>query len=85
MKAIFAVILTVVVGSFCLTALAGDAVDLRDKKGIVDPKDLKKGDPKPPRVERQAPPPPKVEKAPDVPPFEVDRGGIDDANRPRNP
>lgn len=85
MKAILAVILMVVIGSFGFTALAADPVDLRGKKGSVDPSDLKKDDPKPPKVEKQAPPPPKVEKAPDVPPFEVDRGGIDDANRPIKP
>lgn len=71
-----------------VVVMAGnDPVDLRGKKGVVDPQDLKKHDPKPPRVQKTEPPPPKVEKPPDVPPFEVDRGGIDDANRPirRNP
>jgi hypothetical protein len=38
---------------------SGDVVDLRGKKGIVDPADLKKYDPKPPQVEKKAPPSPK--------------------------
>ncbi len=35
-----------------------EPVDLSDKEGVVDPKDLKKDDPKPPKVEGTAPPPP---------------------------
>jgi hypothetical protein len=41
-------------------AHAADAVDLRDKKGTVDPKDLKKADPPPPKVQKSEPPPPSV-------------------------
>lgn len=59
---------------------ADDPVDLRDKKGIVDPSDLKKFDPKERSLEIKEPPPPPP--PPDVPPFEVDRGGIDDTYRP---
>ncbi len=81
-KNVLAATLAILIGSLSNLALAGDPVDLRGKKGVVDPKDLKKDDPKPPRVERQEPPPPKIEKQSDVPPFEVDRGGVDDANRP---
>lgn len=37
-----------------------DPVDLRDKKGTVDPKDLKQYDPKPPSLKIKEPPPPKT-------------------------
>lgn len=84
MKAILATVLTLVMTSTFNLAFADDPVDLRDKEGVVDPKDLKKDDPQPPRVERTEPPPPETEKTPDVPPFEVDRGGVDDANREIN-
>ena len=49
-----------VLGVACvsITTFAADPVDLSGKKGVVDPKDLKKDDPKPPKVERKAPPPP---------------------------
>lgn len=47
-------------------------VDLRDKKGIVDPKDLKKHDPKPQPLRTKEPPPPKV-------------GGSPSADPPKNP
>lgn len=35
----------------------GSEVDLRGKKGVVDPKDLKKYDPKPPPPAKEPPPP----------------------------
>jgi hypothetical protein len=54
---------------FGAVASAADPVDLSDKQGVVDPKDLKKDDPTPNAVKPAEPPPP--EKAPDVPPFEV--------------
>jgi hypothetical protein len=56
-----------------------DPVDLSDKEGIVDPADLKRDDPPPPPPPPEPPPP-----EPDVPAsdFEVDRGGVDDANVP---
>jgi hypothetical protein len=60
--------------------MSNEPVDLRDKKGVVDPNDLKKDDPKDKPLKIKEPPPP--EKTPDVPPFEVDKGGVDDANRP---
>ena len=82
MKILSALILALVIGNVSLIAFAADPVDLSDKKGVVDPKDLKKDDPKPPKVQQIEPPPPKTEKEPDVPPFEVDKGGSDDANRP---
>ena len=39
-------------------------VDLRGKKGVIDPEDLKKDNPKPPKVEKVAPPPPETKKVP---------------------
>lgn len=62
-------LLALSLASLPILGVAADPVDLSDKKGVVDPKDLKQHDPKPPKVEKQAPPPP--EKQPDVPPFEV--------------
>lgn len=69
MKVLLAMIVAVSIGGLSVVVNAADPVDLRGKKGIVDPKDLKKDDPKPPKVEKKAPPPP--EKKPDVPPYEV--------------
>jgi hypothetical protein len=45
-------------------------VDLRGKKGVVDPKDLKKYDPPPKSLKIKEPPPPQPRKAPggDTPP-----------------
>jgi hypothetical protein len=42
-------------------------VDLRGKKGVVDPQDLKKHDPKPPPLRTKEPPPPKVSPSADPP------------------
>lgn len=83
MKTILSILLLLGMVSIPIFAVAADPVDLSGKEGVVDPKDLKQHDPKPPKVEKKAPPPP--EKQPDVPPFEVDRGGIDDANVPYTP
>jgi len=54
------VLLLLALGIVCVSTgtVAADPVDLRDKQGVVDPKDLKKDDPKPPKVEGKAPPPP---------------------------
>jgi hypothetical protein len=51
---------------------ADDPVDLRDKKGVIDPQDLRRHDPKPaPAAIKEPPPPPSPPKQLDVPPFEV--------------
>ena len=65
--------------AFPLMGQSDDPVDLSDKEGIVDPADLKEDDPDPPSPSPEPPPPPRE---PDVPPFDVDRGGVDDANVP---
>lgn len=80
MKSYLAAVLFVVVGAFVAPALAADPVDLRDKEGVVDPKDLKKDDPKETPVNTKEPPPP--ESKPDVPPFDVDVSGQDTKNYP---
>lgn len=53
---------------FCLVAFlpleARGQVDLRGKKGVVDPKDLKKYDPPPQSLKIKEPPPPQPRKAP---------------------
>lgn len=59
MKSAFSILITTV----CLLGVAtvssaGDLVDLRGKKGVVDPKDLKKDNPKPPKLQKVVPPPP---------------------------
>ena len=54
MTAIFIVSLLGITSS----AYANDAVDLSDKKGVVDPKDLKKDDPKEKSIKTIEPPPP---------------------------
>jgi len=46
MKSYIVVALFIVVGAFSVSDLAADPVDLRDKEGVVDPKDLKNDDPK---------------------------------------
>jgi hypothetical protein len=66
-------LLSFVVGLAMLSSAAADPVDLRDKKGVVDPKDLKKNDPKESPVRIKEPPPP--ERTPDVPPFSVKKSG----------
>lgn len=53
-----AVILVLGLVSFSETSFAADPVDLRDKKGMVDPKDLKQHDPKEPSLKIKEPPPP---------------------------
>ncbi len=80
MNFIHTVFFAVAMASSPFSVFAGDPVDLRDKEGIVDPKDLKKDDPKEPSLPIKEPPPPLPKPA--VPLFEVDRGGIDDASRP---
>ena len=69
MKKVISLVLAMSLAGIVTLAFATDPVDLSDKKGIIDPKDLKKYDPKPKKIEKKAPPPPK--KTPDVPPFEV--------------
>jgi hypothetical protein len=58
MKIFVSLLLALGIVSVSVCMVAADPVDLRDKKGVVDPKDLKKDDPKPPKVEGKAPPPP---------------------------
>ena len=91
--------LMLALGIACVSTgtVAADPVDLSGKQGVVDPKDLKKDDPKPPKVEGKAPPPPtsddkqkkeaeeRKEKLEIEKPYEIDRGGIDDANVPYTP
>lgn len=71
MKVLLPIILAVSIGGLATVVKAADPVDLRGKKGVVDPADLKKSDPKPPKVEKSAPPPPEKKEKRDVPPFEV--------------
>lgn len=63
-------------------AWAADPVDLRDKQGVVDPKDLKKSDPKEGSLKTREPPAPVQEKEPDVPRERVDVSGQDTKNYP---
>lgn len=79
MKNILSVILALGILSSPIFVVAADPVDLSDKKGVIDPRDLKKHDPKEKPLKIKEPPPPTP--PPAVPPFEVDSGGIDDANR----
>lgn len=59
MKTIFSLLLAVVcMLSFSVSSFAADPVDLTGKKGVVDPKDLKKDDPKPPELQKTTPPVP---------------------------
>lgn len=61
MKIVSVIILTLLV-CFCVNlSFAAEPVDLRGKRGVVDPNDLKKYDPKPPKVQQVVPPPPKQE------------------------
>ena len=71
MKIVLSLILAMWIASLPTLSVAADPVDLRGKKGVVDPKDLKKYDPKPPKLEKEPPPPPETKKEPDIPPFEV--------------
>ena len=66
-------LLVTILAGLTAPAFATDPVDLRDKKGVVDPKDLKKDDPKPKSVKTKEPPPPA--KAPDNTNYEVNRSG----------
>ncbi len=59
MKTVFVIIVAVLVCFSFNCAFAADPVDLRGKKGVVDPKDLKKDDPKPPKIQKVVPPVPK--------------------------
>ncbi len=64
-----------ILGAICFStfAFAADPVDLRDKKGVVDPKDLKKDDPKEPSLRTKEPPPP--EKKTENKQYEVKKSG----------
>ena len=42
--------------SFSVNSFAADPVDLNGKKGVVDPKDLKKDNPIRPKLQRTTPP-----------------------------
>lgn len=55
-----------------------DPVDLSDKKGVVDPADLKKSDPPPPKVQKTEPPPPRVQKTEPPPPSPTATGAVRD-------
>lgn len=59
MRTLFTVLLAVIcLLSFSAAAFAADPVDLTGKKGVVDPKDLKKDDPKPKKLTNNPPPAP---------------------------
>lgn len=55
MKIVISLMLALGIVSVSICAVAADPVDLRDKKGVVDPKDLKNHDPEPPKVQGKAP------------------------------
>jgi hypothetical protein len=61
MKVIFTAVLALFLAMSFSLAFAADPVDLSGKKGVVDPKDLKKYDPKPPKLTTNPPPPPKTD------------------------
>jgi hypothetical protein len=59
MKTIITMLLTVVcMFCFSFNSFAADPVDLTGKKGIVDPKDLKKDNPKHEKLQKTTPPSP---------------------------
>lgn len=58
MKNLITAVFIVGLLSITLSAYADDTVDLSDKKGVVDPKDLKKDDPKEKPITIKEPPPP---------------------------
>jgi len=66
-------LLVTILAGLTAPAFATDPVDLRDKKGVVDPKDLKKDDPKPKSDKAKEPAPPA--KAPDNTNYEVKKSG----------
>ena len=74
-------LLSLMPASINVVANDTSVVDLSDKQGVVDPKDLKKHNPKEKSLKAKEPPVPETKPEPDVPLFEVNRGGIDDANR----
>lgn len=59
MKTFFTLLIAVAcLLSFSVVAFAADPVDLTGKKGVVDPKDLKKDNPKPTKQQKTIPPAP---------------------------
>jgi len=65
MKKVFVILLSFCVLCLTVSAFAADPVDLTGKKGVVDPKDLKKSNPESPSLKINPPPPlPEKEKTP---------------------
>lgn len=60
---LFVLLVSLVFLSSAFLSTSSAQVDLRGKKGVVDPADLKKSDPKEPSLKIKEPPPPKPQPA----------------------